>query len=59
MSYGARKGMWIRRFLNELLSKQAIKRMEMLGDNEISLILIRNPESQNRIKDIDMIYHYV
>ena len=33
--------------------------MGMLDDNEMSLILTRNPESQNRTKHIDVMYHYV
>ena len=59
MSHGAREGVWIRRFLNELLPEQAVRRMEMLGDNETSLTLTRDPESQNRTKHIDVIHHHV
>ena len=33
--------------------------MEMLGDNEISLTLTKDPESQNRTKHIDVMHHYV
>ena len=59
MSHRARESVWIRRLLNELLPDQAIRRMEMLGDNETSLTLTRDPESQNRTKQIDVIYHHV
>lgn len=59
MSHGAREGVWIRRFLNELLPEQAVRRMEMLGDNETSLTLTKNPESQNRTKHIDVMHHHV
>lgn len=31
----------------------------MLGDNEMSITLIKDPKSQNRIKNTDVIYHYV
>ena len=59
MSHGAREGVWIRRFLNELLPKEAIRRIEMLGDNETSLTLTKDPESQNRTKHIDVMHHHV
>lgn len=59
MSHGARKSIWISRFLNELLLEQAIKRIEILGNNEISLILIKNLESQNHTKHINIIYYQI
>lgn len=31
----------------------------MLGDNETSLTLTRDPESQNRTKHIDVMHHHV
>lgn len=31
----------------------------MLNNNEISLILTMDPKSQNLIKHIDVIYHYI
>lgn len=33
--------------------------MRMLGDNETSLTLTRDPESQNRTKHIDVMHHHV
>lgn len=33
--------------------------MEMLGGNKTSLTLIKDLESQNYIKNIDMIYYYI
>lgn len=59
MSYGARKKVLIRYFLNKPLPKQAVKRIEILGDNETSLILTKNPENQNHTKHIDVMHHYV
>ena len=59
MSYRAREDVWIRRLLNELLPKQAIRKMEMLGDNETSLTLTRNLESQNCTKHIDIMHHHI
>ena len=31
----------------------------MLGDNETSLILIKDPESQNRTKHIDVMHYHM
>ena len=59
MNHGAREGVWIQRLLNKLLSEQVIRRMEMLGDNKTSLTLTRDPESQNRTKHINVIYHHI
>lgn len=33
--------------------------MKILGDNDISLTLIKDLENQNRIKHINVIYHYI
>lgn len=42
-----------------MLFEQAIKKMEILRDNEISLILTKKPMSQNCTKYIDMMHHYI
>lgn len=47
VSQGAREGVWVRQFLNELLPEEAVREMKMLGNNETSLTLTRDPESQN------------
>lgn len=59
VSQGAREGVWIRQFLNELLPEEAVREMKMLGDNETSLTLTRDPESQNWTKHIDVMHYYV
>ena len=59
MSYGAREKVRIRRFLNKLLSKQAVKKIEMFDNNKTNFILTRNPKSQNRSKNIDVIHYHV
>ena len=59
VSQSAREGVWIRRFLNELLPEEAVREMKMLGDNETSLTLTKDPESQNRTKHIDVMHHHV
>lgn len=47
MSQGAKEGIWIQRFINELLPDETVREMNMRGDNETSLTLTRDPESQN------------
>ena len=59
MSHEVRERVWIWKFLNKLLSKQAIRRIRMLGDNEISLTLTKDLESQNQTKCIDVMHHYI
>ena len=50
MSYRAREGIWIQRFINEFLSNKAVREMNMLGNNETSLTLTKDPENQNCTK---------
>lgn len=38
---------------------QAVRRIEILGDDKTSLTLIRNLESQKRVKYIDIIHYYI
>lgn len=59
MSHKARERIWIQRLLNKLLSKQVIRKMEILDDNKTTLTLTKDPKSQNYIKYIDVIHHYV
>ena len=59
MSHRAKESVWIQRLLNELLPEQAIRKIEMLGDNETSLTLTRDSESQNRTKYIDVMHHHI
>lgn len=33
--------------------------MKILGDNKMSLTLIKDPESWNQTKYINMMYHYI
>lgn len=57
LGHAAREGVWIKRFINELLLK--ITGLCLKGDNEASLNLTKNPESQHRTKHIDVQHHYV
>ena len=59
VSQEAREGVWIRQLLNEHLPNKAIRKMKMFGDNETSLNLTRDSESQNCMKYIDVIYHHI
>lgn len=53
------KRIWIWWLLNELLLDKAIREMKMLDNNKTNLILIKDFESQNCIKHIDIIYHHI
>lgn len=59
ISHRAREKVWIQRFLNKLLPKQAIRRIEILGDNKTIPTLTRNLKSQNCTKYIDVIHHHI
>lgn len=59
ISHRAREKAWIRRFLNELISDQALRKMDMLGDNETSLILTKNFKSQDWIKHINVMHYHI
>ena len=59
VSQGTRERVWIRRFLNELLPEDTGREMKMLGDNETSLTLTKDLESQNQTKHIDVMHHHV
>lgn len=52
-----KEGLWIRRFLNELMPKDAFRVIDLLGDNETTLT--KDPESQNRTKHVDVMHHHV
>lgn len=57
IGHAAREGIWIKRFINEL--QLEITGLSLKGDNEASLNLTKNPESQHRTKHIDVQHHYV
>ena len=59
MSHKAKERVWIRRFLNSILSEQAIKKMKIFSDNKTSHTLTKNPESQNCIKHINVMHYYM
>lgn len=60
VSHRTREWVWMQRFLNKLFPDQAVnEKMEMFEDNKISLILMKNPKSQNCTKHINMILHHI
>lgn len=54
----AREAVWIRRFVNEL-EIEVTERLTLHGDNEMSIALTKNAESQRRTKHIDVQHHYI
>lgn len=54
MSQEAKEGIRIQQFINELLLNEVVREINMLKDNEISLILTWDFKSQNEITDIDV-----
>ena len=42
MSYKARENVWIQKLLNELLSEQVVRKMEIFSNNKTSLILTKD-----------------
>lgn len=58
LGHAARESVWISRFLNELSIAEPIGACFLHGDNETSIILTKNAESQST-KHIDMQHHYI
>ena len=57
LGHAARESVWIRQFLNELEVADPIDACILHGDNETSIILTKNAESQARTKHIDVQHH--
>lgn len=53
----AREAVWIKRLINEMKVK-TVKKLTIYGNNEMSINLIRNIESQYSTKHIDIQCHY-
>ncbi len=54
----AREAVWIKRFINEL-ELDIVEGLTLFGDNEMSIALTKNAESQHRTKHIDVQHHYI
>lgn len=59
LKYTIQKNIWIRWFFNKLSLVESIHACIFRGNNEISIILIKNTESQVCIKHINVQYHYI
>lgn len=58
LGHVAREAVWIRRFINEMELK-TVEGVTLHGDNEMSIALTKNAESQHRTKHIDVQHHYI
>ncbi len=58
LGHEAQEAIWLRRFLNELqIVAQPIASVALYGDNQTSIRLTKNAESQHRTKHIDVQHH--
>jgi len=55
---GAREALWLAQLLRDI-GVLAAGSVQMYGDNQAALTLIKNPMSVNRCKHIDIAYHFV
>lgn len=58
LSHGAREAIWIRRFINKM-KVATVEEITPYGDNEMSIALTKNAESQRHTKHIDVQHHYI
>ncbi len=58
LGHVAREVVWIRRFINEF-EIETIEHLTLNGDNEMSIALTKNVESQHYTKHINVQYHYI
>ena len=57
--HAARQAVWLCRFLIELPMDRPPAFVQILGDNQASLDLVKNAEYHDRMKHIDVQHHYV
>lgn len=57
LGHALREVVWIKRFVNELDMENT--EITLYGDNEISITLTKNVESQRRTKHIDLQHYYI
>lgn len=58
LGHAAREAVWIRRFINEM-TPDIVPAITLNCDNEMSITLTKNAESQHRTKHIDVQHHYI
>lgn len=56
---GAREGIWLLRFINDLRVVPHIPSLQMFTDNNAALKIAKNPELHQRTKHIDVRYHFL
>ena len=59
MNQEAKEEVWIRQLLNELLPESIVRKIKILGDNEMSLTLTKDSKSQNCTKHINVIHYHI
>ena len=59
MCQASKTVVWASRWMRELFGDFLKTPIELLGDNQGSLDLIKNPENHSRTKHIDVQYHYI
>ncbi len=57
LGHAAREAVRIRRCINEM-RLETVEGLTLHGDNEMSIALTKNAESQHRTKHIDVQHHY-
>lgn len=58
LGHAAREAVWIRQFINKM-ELETVEGLTLHGNNEISIALTKNAESQHRTKHIDVQHHYI
>ena len=58
LGHAAKEAIWIRQFINKMIL-DIVLAITLNGDNEMSIILTKNTESQHRTKYIDVQHHYI
>ena len=58
LRHAVRKVVWIRRFINKI-EIEVIGDLTLFGDNEMSIALTKNAESQYQTKHINVQHHYI
>lgn len=59
LGHTVRETIWIKRFINEMKLEKAIESLTLHGDNEMSIALNKNAESQHCTKYINVQHYYI
>ena len=58
LGHSVREAVWIKRFINRI-KIEVVEDLTLFGDNEMSITLTKNIESQHQTKYINIQYHYI